>query len=270
MLLMVHYGFGKCFSIGVNRYIYIHIHMGWQKREWRSVESRCSSMDDSSLPWGARATHTNKHITYTYICLRTSLCILYIIHMHVLLLDLSANALLTYVVCMYSILYICRVNWCPWLRDMRGGRVIANAHGGTTQLLAKRCGIIYPIIWLHQRAQRGPRHIGTRLHAYSDIRAKRVTIVVFCHALLYHMYMYLYIYLNICICICIVVLLIPRTILWYDDGIIADANGAGFSLITPAWHHHLYEGIFTVIFSRFILSNYKIMIGSSDYFKWQV
>lgn len=115
------------------------------ERDGRPRGTRCSSVDDSSLPWGARATHTWPRVA-TRVCaepgVRTRLvCAGNRQRSH------SAPLRST----VYNGPYTHRV--CVYERDQHVDpepalslAVIAHTTTTTTQLLAARCGIIYPII----------------------------------------------------------------------------------------------------------------------------
>lgn len=144
------------------------------------AESRCSSMDDSSLPWGARASRA-----YTLTRVST-------LATHTVIANTEREALVAHGrvhdnprVCLPAAFrhsagaerptvsgwYATRVQHATLRAGIRSGptgdngvagtrdalefpgsshRPRSPSAAGTTQLLVERCGIIYPIIWLHQ------------------------------------------------------------------------------------------------------------------------
>lgn len=113
-----------------------------ERERWkaeRNEHTRCSSVDDSSLPWGARATHTRPLVVHVRSCAtqcagnrqRST-------RPHSDLYTSRGTA----TGCIYTGVYMRATNTLT--RSRRSLAVIA--HTSTTQLLAARCGIIYPII----------------------------------------------------------------------------------------------------------------------------
>lgn len=121
------------------------------KVERNEHEARCSSVDDSSLPWGARATHTRPRLDACVYAWCTRVRRELVTAMHSLRLSPRAD--------LYTSRSIQPPIWhlriyvhtrCSTHTPASPSGVALSlaviAHTSTTQLLAARCGIIYPII----------------------------------------------------------------------------------------------------------------------------